>query len=86
MYKTVIKEGVNVLFLPRVSFAPDELEILTPLNTVFIYEKQHDSSDIPMRECYNNRNNKYGICSYDTKFNYANVLIDKTPELETYTF
>jgi len=86
MYKTVIKANVNVLFLPRVSFAPDELEILTPINTVFIYEKQDDNVDIPMRECHNNRNNKYGICSFETKFNCANVLIDNTPELETFTF
>jgi hypothetical protein len=86
MYKTVIKANVNVLFLPRVSFAPDELEILTPINTVFIYEKQDSGADIPMRECHNNRNNKYGICSFETKLNCVNVLIDNTPELATYTF
>lgn len=86
IYKTVIKSGVNVLFLPKVSIASDELEILTPLNTVFIYEKTDDHVDIPIRECHNNRDNKYGICSFETKFNCVNVLIDKTPEIATYIF
>ena len=84
MYKTVIKKGVNVLFLAKISLALDELEILTPLNSIFIYEKQENKQDVPLRIAYNNRDNKYGICSFNNQFNCANVIIDKTPEQDIY--
>ena len=86
MYNTVIKKGVNVLFLAKISLALDELEILTPLNSIFIYEKQENKQDVPLRIAYNNRDNQYGICSFNNQFNCANVIIDKTPEQDIYIF
>jgi hypothetical protein len=87
MYKTIISAGVNVLFIPKISFASDELEIITPINTIIIYEKDEQNNEIPMKRNNNNRNNKFGICSpIEEAFNSTNVIIDTTPEIELYQF
>ena len=82
IYKTIIKKGVNVLFIPKLSLATDEIEILTPLDTLIIYETNDSGVSMPLYTCYNNRHKKYGICSFNDEFNCAYVLIDKTPGLE----
>lgn len=84
IYKTIIKKGVNVLFIPKLSLATDEIEILTPLNTLIVYEKTASGNPMPLYTCYNNRHKKYGICSFCDDFNCAYVLIDKTPDIEVY--
>ena len=75
MYRTVISKGSKVLFIPQISDAPHELEILTPINSLIAY-RQYDSgiSEPFDRNSYNNRNNEYGICSL-RKFNSADIVI-----------
>lgn len=75
MYRTVISEGSKVLFIPQISDAPHELEILTPINSLIAYRQYESGISEPFdRNSYNNRNNEYGICSL-RKFNSADIVI-----------
>ena len=56
MYRTVITTGTPVLFIPTISDAPDELEILTPINCLIAYRKYEDGSAEPFeKNSFNNR-------------------------------
>jgi hypothetical protein len=67
MYRAVINTGVNVLYIPSLSYASDEFEILHASYAIFL--DKHDNY-----KCYNNKKNKYGILSYEQdQFNSALV-------------
>jgi hypothetical protein len=67
MYRAVINTGVNVLYIPSLSYASDEFEILHASYAIFL-DKQDNY------KCYNNKKNKYGILSYEQdQFNSALV-------------
>jgi hypothetical protein len=67
MYRAVINTGVNVLYIPSLSYASDEFEILHASYAIFL-----DKND--NYKCYNNKKNKYGILSYEQdQFNSALV-------------
>ena len=75
MYRCVIKSSTPVLFIPQISDAPIELEILTPLNCLIAYRKYESGVAEPFdKNSYNNRHYKYGICSV-VKFNSADIVI-----------
>jgi hypothetical protein len=57
MYRAVIHKGVKVLYIAGLSFASHEFEILHASYGIFVDKKE------PYL-CYNNKNNKYGILSY----------------------
>jgi hypothetical protein len=76
IYRTVIVKDTPVLFIPQISDAPTELEILTPLNCLISYRKYESGISEPFnRYSYNNRHMKYGICSIDN-FNSADIIIN----------
>ena len=58
MYRAVIHKGVKVLYIAGLSFASHEFEILHASYGIFVDKKE------PYL-CYNNKNNKYGILSYE---------------------
>jgi hypothetical protein len=75
MYRTVITAGTPVLFIPTISDAPDELEILTPINCLIAYRKYENGSAEPFEQnSFNNRHKKYGLCSTE-EFNSADIVI-----------
>jgi hypothetical protein len=81
MYRAVISEGVKVLYIPALSYASDEFEILHASHALFL-DKQENY------KCYNNKKNKYGILSYETdQFNSAIVgLAGYTRTITSNTF
>ena len=67
MYRAYIMDGVKVLYIPTLSYASDEFEILHASYGIFVDKKEN-------YKCYNNKKNKYGILSYkDDQFNSARV-------------
>lgn len=75
MYRTVITTETPVLFIPTISDAPDELEILTPINCLIAYRKYENGSAEPFeKNSFNNRHKKYGLCSTE-EFNSADIVI-----------
>jgi hypothetical protein len=67
MYRAFINKGVKVLYIPSLSYASDEFEILHASYGIFVDKKEN-------YKCYNNKKNKYGILSYeDDQFNSARV-------------
>ena len=67
MYRAYIMDGVRVLYIPSLSYASDEFEILHGSYGIFVDKKDN-------YKCYNNKKNKYGILSYrDDQFNSAIV-------------
>ena len=67
MYRAYIMDGVKVLYIPSLSYASDEFEILHGSYGIFVDKKEN-------YKCYNNKKNKYGILSYrDDQFNSAIV-------------
>lgn len=75
MYRTVIIAGTPVLFIPTISDAPDELEILTPINCLIAYRKYENGLAEPFeKNSFNNRHKKYGLCSTE-EFNSADIVI-----------
>ena len=67
MYRAYIMDGVRVLYIPSLSYASDEFEILHGSYGIFVDKKEN-------YKCYNNKKNKYGILSYeDDQFNSAIV-------------
>ena len=67
MYRAYIMDGVKVLYIPSLSYASDEFEILHGSYGIFVDKKEN-------YKCYNNKKNKYGILSYkDDQFNSARV-------------
>ena len=67
MYRAYIMDGVRVLYIPSLSYASDEFEILHGSYGIFVDKKEN-------YKCYNNKKNKYGILSYkDDQFNSARV-------------
>jgi hypothetical protein len=81
MYRAVISKGVKVLYIPSLSYASDEFEILHASHALFL-DKQENY------KCYNNKKNKYGILSYETdQFNSAIVgLAGYTRTITSNTF
>ncbi len=81
MYRAVISSGVKVLYIPSLSYASDEFEILHASYALFV-DKQENY------KCYNNKKNKYGILSYDKdQFNSAIVGLagyTRTIKLDTF--
>ncbi len=56
MYRTVITKDTPVLFIPSISDAPDELEILTPINCLIAYRKYENGQAEPFeKHSFNNR-------------------------------
>lgn len=75
MYRTVITAGMPVLFIPSISDAPDELEILTPINCLIAYRKYENGLAEPFeKHSFNNRHKKYALCSTE-EFNSADIII-----------
>lgn len=71
MYKITIKKGLPVLYLPSLSFASHEFEILHGLCAVYTIP------DNTPQKSYNNKNNKTGILSNpEDEFNSVNVTLD----------
>ena len=67
MYRVLINQGVKVLYIPSLSFASHEFEILHASYAIFTHK---DNNYL----CYNNKKNKYGILSYSNdEFNSAIV-------------
>ena len=81
MYRAVISKDVKVLYIPSLSYASDEFEILHASYALFV-DKQENY------KCYNNKKNKYGILSYDKdQFNSAIVgLAGYTRTINSDTF
>ena len=74
IYRTTILKGCRVLFLTPLSFFPNEIEILVPANSNFLYNQ----NNLP-KLSYNNINKKYGICSKDeNKYRSMDVCICDT--------
>jgi hypothetical protein len=75
MYRTVITKDTPVLFIPSISDAPDELEILTPINCLIAYRKYENGQAEPFeKHSFNNRHKKYALCSTE-EFNSADIII-----------
>jgi hypothetical protein len=69
MYRVTILPGIRVLYIPSLSFASDEFEILHDMFGVFTAEIGGE------QENYNNKNNKFGILSHDAnKFFSADII------------
>jgi hypothetical protein len=81
MYRAVINTGVKVLYIPSLSYASDEFEILHASYGIFVDKKDN-------YKCYNNKKNKYGILSYEQdQFNSALVgLAGYSANIQSDTF
>ena len=81
MYRAYIMDGVKVLYIPSLSYASDEFEILHGSYGIFVDKKEN-------YKCYNNKKNKYGILSYeDDQFNSAIVgLAGYSDNIKSETF
>ena len=72
MYRVKIAKGVRVLYIPSLSFASHESEILHSINGVLSIDNDE------LEDSYNNKNNKWGILSHETEaFKSADITFEK---------
>jgi len=79
MYKTAIMPECSILYVAPLSFASEEFEIISPTNSIFLYDIDN-TNKIIRKTCYNNIHRKCGIFpNYKKGFNTYNNILFSTP-------
>jgi hypothetical protein len=82
IYRTTVIPGCKILFVGSLSVFPEELEFISPIDTLFIYDAAEDSVDnyLMVNKAHNNIREPYSVCSATDPFNSLDVIVVATPQ------
>lgn len=82
MYKTTIMPGCNILYVAPLSYAPQEFEFISPVNSIFLYDRDVTNENISKNTSYNNIDRKFGVFSKEENsfHTFYNILFN-TPKI-----
>jgi hypothetical protein len=78
IYRTTFMTGSRVLYVAPLSMYGEEVEFISPVNTILLY-KSNSVDTLPATISYNNITKQYGICS-KVPFNSYDIILFATPQ------
>lgn len=78
IYRTTFMTGSRVLYVAPLSMYGEEVEFISPVNTILLY-KSNSADTLPATTSYNNITKPYGICSKEP-FNSYDIILFATPQ------